>query len=40
MEFLTHLWNNQPNIVIGVGVATAVLLGIYIKLMFLNNAIG
>ncbi len=27
------LWNNQPNIVIGVGVAILVLLGIYIKLL-------
>ena len=33
MEFLTNLWNNQPNIVIGVGVATAVLLGIYVFLL-------
>jgi len=33
MEFLNNLWNNQPNIVIGVGVATAVLLGIYIFLL-------
>ena len=33
MEFLTNLWNNQPNVVIGVGVATAVLLGIYIFIL-------
>ena len=33
MEFLNNLWNNQPNIVVGVGVATAVLLGIYIFLL-------
>ena len=33
MEFLTNLWNNQPNVVIGVSVATAVLLGIYIFLL-------
>jgi|TARA_Y100000813_G_scaffold176615_1_gene142626 hypothetical protein len=33
MEYLTDLWNNQPNIFIGVGVATAVLLGIYIFLL-------
>ena len=33
MEFLNELWNNQPNTVIGVGVATAVLLGIYIFLL-------
>ena len=35
MGYLQELWNNQPNIVIGVGVATAVLFGIYI---FLLNA--
>ena len=33
MVFLEELWNNQPNIIIGVGVATLVLLGIYIKLL-------
>ncbi len=33
MEFLTNLWNNQPNTVVGLGVATLVLLGIYIKLL-------
>ena len=33
MEFLNELWNNQPNIIIGVSVATFVLLGIYIKLL-------
>ncbi len=33
MEFLNELWNNQPNIVIGVGLITLVLLGIYIKLL-------
>tara|TARA_Y200000002_G_scaffold271347_1_gene225845 strand:+ start:96 stop:209 length:114 start_codon:yes stop_codon:yes gene_type:complete len=33
MEFLNELWNNQPNIVTGVGVVTAVLLGIYIFLL-------
>tara|TARA_B100000941_G_C28321994_1_gene456998 strand:- start:87 stop:200 length:114 start_codon:yes stop_codon:yes gene_type:complete len=33
MEFLKELWHNQPNIIIGVGVATAVLLGIYIFLL-------
>jgi len=32
-EFLTNLWNNQPNIFIGAGVAAAVLLGIYIFLL-------
>ena len=33
MVFLEELWNNQPNIIIGLGVATLVLLGIYIKLL-------
>ena len=33
MVFLEELWNNQPNIIIGVGVATLVFLGIYIKLL-------
>ena len=33
MEFLINLWNNQPNVVIGLGVATAVLFGIYIFLL-------
>jgi len=33
MEFLNEIWNNQQNILIGVGVATLVLLGIYIKLL-------
>jgi len=33
MEFFKELWLNQPNTVIGVGVATLVLLGIYIKLL-------
>ena len=33
MEFLTNLWNNQPNVVIGVGVATPVLLGMYVFLL-------
>ena len=31
--FTKELWFNQPNAVIGVGVATLVLLGIYIKLL-------
>ena len=31
--FLKELWNNQPNIVIGVGIATSVLIGIYIALL-------
>ncbi|KGF95750.1 hypothetical protein EU95_1229 [Prochlorococcus marinus str. MIT 9201] len=33
MEFLTNFWNNQPNTVIGIGVAIFVLLGIYISLL-------
>ena len=33
MELLTNIWNNQPNVVIGVGVATAVLLKIYVFLL-------
>jgi len=33
MGFLNELWQNQPNTVIGVGVAALVLLGIYIKLL-------
>ena len=33
MEFLNELWNNQPNIFIGVGLAILVMLGIYIKLL-------
>ena len=33
MGFLKEFWQNQPNTVIGVGVATAVLLGIYIFLL-------
>jgi len=32
MEFLTNLWNNQPILVIGIGLAIFVLLGIYISL--------
>jgi len=31
--FTKELWLNQPNTVIGVGVATLVLLGIYVKLL-------
>jgi len=33
MEFLTNLWNNEPKLVIGVGLATAILLGIYVFLL-------
>jgi|TARA_B100002019_G_scaffold65088_1_gene55850 hypothetical protein len=31
--FTKELWLNQPNTVIGVGVATLVFLGIYVKLL-------
>ena len=34
MEFLKEIWINQPNIIIGVGVATAVFFGIYIFLLY------
>ena len=33
MEHLTNLWNNQPNIFTVGGLATLVLLGIYVKLL-------
>ena len=33
MEFLNELWHNQPNIVIGAGLATLIIFGIYIKLL-------
>jgi len=33
MQFLQELWHNQPNTVIGAGLAVLVLLGIYIKLL-------
>tara|TARA_B100000161_G_C33318715_1_gene310460 strand:- start:81 stop:194 length:114 start_codon:yes stop_codon:yes gene_type:complete len=33
MEFFTELWQNQPNMVVGVGLAILVLFGIYIKLL-------
>ena len=33
MEFIKELLHNQPNAVIGVGLTTLVLLGIYIKLL-------
>ena len=33
MGYFQELWNNQPNKVIGVGLAILVLLGIYIKLL-------
>jgi len=33
MEYLTNLWSNQPNIIIGGGLAILVLLGIYKKLL-------
>ena len=33
MEFFKGLWLNQPGTIIGVGLTTLVLLGIYIKLL-------
>ena len=33
LELLKDLWDNQPNTVIGVCVATLALIGIYIKLL-------
>jgi len=33
MEFFKSLWLNQPNTVIGAGVAICILLGIYIWLL-------
>jgi len=33
MGYFQDLWNNQPNVAIGLGVATLVLLGIYIGLL-------
>jgi len=33
MEFLNELWLNQASTFIGVGLATLVFLGIYIKLL-------
>ena len=33
MEFFKELWYNQPNTVIGLGVAICLLLGIYIWLL-------
>jgi len=33
MEFFQEIWPNQPNSVIGIGLAILVLLGIYIKLL-------
>ena len=33
MGFFNELWYNQPNSVMGVGVAILVLLGIYISLL-------
>ena len=37
MEYSTNLWNNQPNIFIGGGLATLVLSGIYVKLFDIFN---
>ncbi len=37
MGYLQDLWHNQPNIIIGLGLAVFVLLGIYIKLLDIYN---
>ena len=37
MEILKEIWINQPNMVIGVGLATTVLFGIYIFLLNTYN---
>ena len=37
MEYLTNLSNNQPNILIGGGLAALVLLGIYIELLYIHQ---
>jgi hypothetical protein len=33
LEFFEELWHNQPNLFIGFGVASLILLGIYIFLL-------
>ena len=33
LGFIIELWQNEPNIFIGLGLAILVLLGIYIKLL-------
>jgi len=33
MEFFNEFWHNQPSIVLSVGFAILVMLGIYIKLL-------
>ena len=33
MGYFYELWNNQPNLVIGLGMAILVLLGIYVALL-------
>ena len=33
MGYFQEIWNTQPNTVIGVGVASLVLIGIYIALL-------
>ena len=37
MEYLTNLWNNQPNILIRGGLVIFALLGIYKKLLDINQ---
>ncbi len=33
MRYFQEIWNTQPNTIIGVGVGTLVLLGIYLVLL-------
>ena len=33
MGYFQELWNNQPNAVVGLGLAVFILFGIYIKLL-------
>ena len=40
MKFLNELWQNQQNIVIGLGLAIIVLLGIYIKLLDIIHVVS
>ena len=40
MEYLTNLWNNQPNIPIGGGLASLVLLEIYKITRYLSMKIN
>ena len=33
MQFFKEVWHNQPSTLLGVGLATLILLGIYLKLL-------